>query len=64
MENIDTFYGHLEYFVVIWYIFPVLVCLSKKHLATLVKTLGPKLQIKYMVHLKTEKKKRRPLAPS
>jgi hypothetical protein len=30
------FYGHLEYFLVIWYFFLVLVCCSKKDLATLV----------------------------
>jgi hypothetical protein len=31
-------YGHLVYFVkfmVIWYIFPILVCFTKKNLATL-----------------------------
>jgi hypothetical protein len=30
----DIFYGHLVYFVVIWYIFPVLVYRSKKNRAT------------------------------
>jgi hypothetical protein len=29
------FCGHLEYFVAIWYISPVLVCWTKKNLATL-----------------------------
>jgi hypothetical protein len=29
------FYGHLVYYVVIWSIFSVLVCCSKKNLATL-----------------------------
>jgi hypothetical protein len=28
-------YGNLVYFMVIWYIFPVLVCCVKKYLATL-----------------------------
>jgi hypothetical protein len=44
LEDFGVFYGHLiyivycylEYFVVIWYIFPVLVCCTKKNLATLV----------------------------
>jgi hypothetical protein len=34
------FYGHLIYFVdfiVIWYIFPFLVCCTKKNLATLIE---------------------------
>jgi hypothetical protein len=42
MEYVDKFYGHLVYFAAIWYIlwssgifFPVLVCCSKKNLATL-----------------------------
>jgi hypothetical protein len=30
-----TFYGNFEYFMVIWYFFPVLVCCTKKNLATL-----------------------------
>jgi hypothetical protein len=29
------FYGHLVYFMAIWYIFPLLVCYIKKNLATL-----------------------------
>jgi hypothetical protein len=29
------FYGHLVYFMVVWYIFTVLVCCTKKNLATL-----------------------------
>jgi hypothetical protein len=33
--SIVTFYGHLVYLVVIWYIFPVLVFCTKKNLATL-----------------------------
>jgi hypothetical protein len=32
------FCGHLVYFVVIWYIFPVLVCCTKKNLETLTRT--------------------------
>jgi hypothetical protein len=42
MEDIGIFYGHLVYFVAIWYIlclfginFPVLVFCTKKNLATL-----------------------------
>jgi hypothetical protein len=50
MEDVGIFYGHLVYvfygqigkfnghlvqFVVIWYIFPILVCCTKKNLATL-----------------------------
>jgi hypothetical protein len=42
LENVGIFHGHLEsfnrhlvYFVVIWYIFHILVCLTKKNLATL-----------------------------
>jgi hypothetical protein len=34
---LGIFYGHLEHFVVFWYIFAVfLVCCTKKNLATLV----------------------------
>jgi hypothetical protein len=32
------FYGHLVYFLVIWYIFPILVSCSKKNLATLAES--------------------------
>jgi hypothetical protein len=32
---LEIVYGHLVYFVVIWYIFPVLVFWTKKNLATL-----------------------------
>jgi hypothetical protein len=28
-------YGHMVHFVVIWYIYPVLVCCTEKNLATL-----------------------------
>jgi hypothetical protein len=35
MEDFSIFYGHLVYFVEIWYIFLVLVCCNKKNLATL-----------------------------
>jgi hypothetical protein len=37
VEHVGTFYGHLVYFVAIWYIFPVLVYCTKKILATLVQ---------------------------
>jgi hypothetical protein len=33
--TLGPFYGHLEYCVVIWYIFPDLVFCTKKNLATL-----------------------------
>jgi hypothetical protein len=47
MEDVDIFYGHLVYFtairnilwplgMVVWYVFPLLVCCTKKNLATLV----------------------------
>jgi hypothetical protein len=38
MLNVDIFCGHLVYFMVICYIFPVLVCFTKKNLATPVET--------------------------
>jgi hypothetical protein len=31
----SLFHGHSIYFMAVWYIFPVLVCCSKKNLATL-----------------------------
>jgi hypothetical protein len=40
MGDIGTFYGHLVYFMVIWYIFPVLVCCAIKNLATLLLVLS------------------------
>jgi hypothetical protein len=52
MKQVGTFYGHLVYFKVIWYLlwpfgtfygrlvyFPVLVCCTKKNLATLVPSI-------------------------
>jgi hypothetical protein len=46
MENVGIFFAHLEYLTAIWYILwsfgihsPVLVCFSKKNLATLVSLL-------------------------
>jgi hypothetical protein len=36
LRPLEIFYGHLVYFVVIWYIFPVLVFCTKKNLATLI----------------------------
>jgi hypothetical protein len=33
---LHIFYGHFVYFMVIWYIFPVLVFCTKKNLSTLV----------------------------
>jgi uncharacterized membrane protein YesL len=37
----SIFCGHLLYFVVIWYIFPVLVCYTNKNLATLEEEFVP-----------------------
>jgi hypothetical protein len=46
MEDVGLFYGYLVYFTAIWYMyvfrghlvnFPVLVCCTKKNLATLVQ---------------------------
>jgi hypothetical protein len=34
-HKLEYFYRNLVYFMVIWYIFPVLVCFTKKNLATL-----------------------------
>jgi hypothetical protein len=44
MEDVGIFYGKLVNVVVIWYIFPVLVCFTEKNLATLsvVKTRQPR----------------------
>jgi hypothetical protein len=36
----STFFGLSVYFIIIWYIFPVLVCCTEKNLATL-----PKIQM-------------------
>jgi hypothetical protein len=38
LQPFDIFYGHLVYFVVIWYIFPMLIYCSEKNLATLINT--------------------------
>jgi hypothetical protein len=38
LENVVIFYDHLEYFVFIWYISPVLVWRTKKNLATLLSS--------------------------
>jgi hypothetical protein len=35
-QHFGIFYGHLVYFKVVWYSFPVLVCCAKTNLATLV----------------------------
>jgi hypothetical protein len=39
VHSFAVYYGHLVYFLVIWYIFPVLVCCCNKNLATLLSTL-------------------------
>jgi hypothetical protein len=36
LRPLEIFYGHLVYFAVIWYIFPVFAFCTKKNLATLV----------------------------
>jgi hypothetical protein len=35
LRTLGIFYDHLVYFVFVWYIFPVLVSFTMKHLATL-----------------------------
>jgi hypothetical protein len=35
LRPFGTFCGHMVYFMVIWYIVPVLVCCTKKNLAAL-----------------------------
>jgi hypothetical protein len=44
LENVDVFYGNLEYFkdiyMTIWYIFSVLVSRTKKNLATLLRPIS------------------------
>jgi hypothetical protein len=35
LQPFGIFYGRLVYFLELWYIFPVLVCYSRKNLATL-----------------------------
>jgi hypothetical protein len=36
LVDFSRFWGHLVYFMVLWYIIPVLVCCTKRYLATLV----------------------------
>jgi Na+/H+-dicarboxylate symporter len=50
MEDVGIFYGHLVYFVAIWCILwlfgmfsPVLVCCTKKNLATLFITVASQI---------------------
>jgi hypothetical protein len=38
LRQLEKFYGHLVYFIVIWYIFPRFVFCTKKNLATLLST--------------------------
>jgi hypothetical protein len=40
LRPLEIFNGHLVYFVVIWYIFPILVFWTKKNLATLFAATG------------------------
>jgi hypothetical protein len=37
LRPFGIFCGHLAYLMVIWYIFPILVCCTKKNLATLLE---------------------------
>jgi hypothetical protein len=50
VEGVGAFYGHLVYFMVIWCIFPVLVCCAEKNLATLVHSgfLRPIISFSYL----------------
>jgi hypothetical protein len=38
LQSFGMSYGHLVYFLVIWYVFPVFVCSSKKNLSTQTST--------------------------
>jgi hypothetical protein len=38
LQLFDSVCGYLQYFMVIWHIFPILVCCSKKNLATQICT--------------------------
>jgi hypothetical protein len=38
LRTFGIIYGHLEYLLVIWYIFPLLVSIAEKNLATLTET--------------------------
>jgi hypothetical protein len=42
LRPLEIFYGHLVYFVVIWYIFPRCGIFTKKNLATLLISRRPK----------------------
>jgi hypothetical protein len=37
LQPFGIFCGHMVYLVVIWYIFPILVCCTKQNLSTLIK---------------------------
>jgi hypothetical protein len=39
MHDVGIVYGRLVYLKAIWYIFPVLVCYTKKNLATQISTI-------------------------
>jgi hypothetical protein len=43
----DKFYRHLVHFAVIWNIFSVLECGTKKNLATLIVTFEPNVMIMF-----------------
>jgi hypothetical protein len=45
----DIIYGHLVYFVVIWYIFHVLIYCTKENLATLNSKEKFKASLKYLL---------------
>jgi hypothetical protein len=47
LRPFDKFHRHLEYFVVIWYIFPCFGMLYQKHLATI---LALKLERAFVLH--------------
>jgi hypothetical protein len=48
LQPFGIFYGHLVYFVVIWYIFTVLGCCTKKNLATLHTCIGTQVTLVYI----------------
>jgi hypothetical protein len=60
MVNVGIFCGHLEYLTAIWYIlwpfgtfcghFPVLVCCTKKNLATLLRTIKVKKTVESLTN--------------
>jgi hypothetical protein len=46
-----NFHDHLEHFVLIWYIFPVLVSRTKKNLATLISVRSSYAVVVFYIHV-------------